>query len=336
MSYENVALADLIPSARLVVDELLHVTAGERVALVTDGRTPRELSAVIAGCVKAAGGEYTVLEIPTRGIGSNNELPVIVERALEAADCLIGLTMSSGAPTYAAVTKRLLDARTLRAISMVMRPLEVFTGGGAVADYRALLAEGRQLAELWRVGTTMRIRSALGSDLVADVAGEDVVVECGFADEPGMEAAFSDGEVSSRPVEGTARGVLVVDGPVAHVGTAAEPLRLTIEGGRVVALEGSGPQARELQRILDEVENASNIAEFGIGLNGSCRRNGRFEEEKKARGNVHVALGDNIFYGGTVSSPVHIDMIVHDTSVELDGVPLLVDGELVAPLTQVA
>ncbi|MDW5598424.1 aminopeptidase [Conexibacter stalactiti] len=319
-------LADLIPTARRVVDELLALQPEERVALITDAGTPPQLTGALAGCVSAAGGEYVVLEMPTRGLLRNNELPAMIERALEEADCLLGLTRTSGAPTYAATTKRLLDAGSLRAISMVMRPLEIFTGGGALADYAELRAEGERLGDIWRRGRTMRITTPAGTDLVAEVSGEDVVIECGYADRPGMEAAFSDGEVSSRPHEGTARGTLVVDGPVAHVGTAAEPLRFTVENGVVTGFEGGGPQGRAMRHILDTVPHVTNIAEFGIGLNGACRRNGLFEEEKKARGNVHVALGDNIFYGGTVASPMHIDMVLYNPTVELDGITLVRDG----------
>jgi leucyl aminopeptidase (aminopeptidase T) len=324
-------VVDLVPSARRVVEELLAVHPGESVALITDAATPAALIGALAGCVRAVGGEYAILEMPTRDALRNNELPAMLEHALEAADCLIGLTMTSGAPTYSAAVKRLLDAGRLRAMSMVMRPLEIFTGGGALADYVALRAEGETLAGVWRRGRTMRIQSAAGTDLSAEIGAEDVVVECGYADRPGMEAAFSDGEVSSRPIEGTANGTIVVDGPAAHIGRSTEPLRFTVVHGLVVGFEGSGPRARAMQHILDTVPNVANIAEFGIGLNGSCRRNGLFEEEKKGRGNIHIALGDNIFYGGTVHSPMHIDMVLYAASVQLDDIELVREGTVLVP-----
>jgi leucyl aminopeptidase (aminopeptidase T) len=324
-------VVDLVPTARKVVEELLAVRSGESVALVTDAATPSALVGALAGCVKAVGGEYAILEMPTRDALRNNELPAMVEHALQAADCLIGLTMTSGAPTYAAATKRLLDAGRLRAMSMVMRPLEVFTGGGALADYAALRDEGEALAARWRRGRTMRIRTPAGTDLLADIGAQDVVVECGYADRPGMEAAFSDGEVSSRPIEGTAQGTIVVDGPAAHVGRGTEPMSFTVVDGLVVDFAGGGSRSRAMAHVLDTVPNVRNIAEFGIGLNGSCRRNGLFEEEKKGRGNIHVALGDNIFYGGTVHSPMHIDMVLYGASVQLDGLELVRDGEVLRP-----
>ena len=52
------------------------------------------------------------------------------------------------------------------------------------------------------------------------------------------------------------------------------------------------------------------LAEFGIGLNPLSRRNGDFQEEKKARGNVHAALGDNLVYGGNIQSAVHIALVI--------------------------
>ena len=63
-----------------------------------------------------------------------------------------------------------------------------------------------------------------------------------------------------------------------------------------------------------------------IGLNPASRRNGDFEEEKKARGCVHVAIGDNIFYGGTVQCQVHMDMVLYDPTVHLDDQVVVANG----------
>jgi len=150
------------------------------------------------------------------------------------------------------------------------------------------------------------------------MAGEDVVIECGFATQPGQEAAFSDGEVSSRPHEGQADGVIVVDGPIAHLGVPDSPIRLQVERGKITSVEGDSRQADELRQIVETIDNADNIAEFGIGLNPASRRNGDFEEEKKARGLAHIALGDNIFYGGTTQCAVHMDMVLYHPTVHFD------------------
>jgi len=46
---------------------------------------------------------------------------------------------------------------------------------------------------------------------------------------------------------------------------------LKVENGRVVDVSGACRQADELRDIITDIENADNIAEIGIGLNGACR-----------------------------------------------------------------
>ncbi len=325
MGYSELALQR---SAELVVRQLLAVRAGEQVALVCDGESEMRIVAALTDVVESLGAEFTILQQPSRDTSRKNELTPVIERGLEAADCLIGLTRSGGAPTYAKVVKRLLDDEQLRSISMVMRDFNNFTSGGALADYEALLADGEKLAEVWRKADRIRIQSPSGTDLEAKIGGEEVIVECGFATRPGQEAAFSDGEVSQMPRQGTTQGVLVIDGPIAHLGLPKQAISLLVKDGRVVAVEGKDSTAEELRDIVTGIEQADNIAEIGIGLNSSCRRNGDFEEEKKARGNVHVAIGDNLFYGGTVECAVHMDMVVYRHTVELDGSAVVVEGSV--------
>jgi leucyl aminopeptidase (aminopeptidase T) len=130
------------------------------------------------------------------------------------------------------------------------------------------------------------------------------------------------------PQVNTAQGIIVVDGPIAHIGQPASPITLRVEKGRVVSVSGESPQSDELRSIIETIKNADNIAEVGIGLNPACRRNGDFEEEKKARGNVHIAIGDNIFYGGDVYSPVHMDMVIYQPTVTMDGQKVVDQGHL--------
>ena len=328
MSHAHPRSIDVARSADLIIRRLLAVKAGEQVALVCDPHTEMSMAYALAGVVESVGAEYTILVMPTRGTDRKNELTPPIERALEAANCLIGLTGSCGAPTYAKAVKRLFDERRLRAISMVMRSLDNFTEGGARADYDALYADGERLAELWRAADRIRVTTPAGTDLSAPIGGEAVMIECGFATEPGQEAAFSDGEVSQMPRSGTAEGVIVVDGPIAHIGTPDEPITLRVSAGRVTAVEGTSPQAEELRRIIERVPDADNIAEIGIGLNPACRRNGDFEEEKKARGLVHIAIGDNVFYGGDVECAVHMDMVQYAPTITLDDRLVVEAGEV--------
>ncbi len=329
----NPRTIDANRSADLIVRRLLAVKPDEQVALICDPHSAMEMVYMIAGVVEAVGAEYTILMQPTRATERKNDLTPIIERGLEGANVMIGLTSSSGAPTYSHVVKQLYDRKQIRSISMVMRSLDNFIEGGARADYVALHAEGKELAAIWEKASEIHITTAVGTDLRAPIAGEEVIIECGFATEPGQEAAFSDGEVSQMPRVNTANGVLVIDGPVAHIGKPDSPITLKIENGRVVDVSGACRQADELRDIIAKIKDADNIAEIGIGLNGSCRRNGDFEEEKKGRGNIHVAIGDNVFYGGDVRCAVHMDMVIYHPTVTLDNQVVVDDGKISLPST---
>ena len=61
-----------------------------------------------------------------------------------------------------------------------------------------------------------------------------------------------------------------------------------------------------------------NIAEIGLGLNPACMFNGDFEEEKKARGTCHIAMGNGFYYGQPARSTVHIDMVQYNPTVIFD------------------
>ena len=322
---------ELQASADLIIRRLLAVQAGENVMIVCDPASEMRMAYALADVVAQVGAEYTIAIMPNREQERANVLPAPIAKGLEATDCLIGLTRSSGAPTYAKEVKALYNAKRLRTISMVMRGMENFTTGGALADYEALFAEGQRLAAVWDRARRIRVTTPAGTDLRADIGDARAIVECGFATEPGQEAAFPDGEVSQGPNEGTAEGVIVVDGPICYLGVPDRPVRLRVEKGRVVAVESKGETAAALRRILADIANADNIAEVGIGLNPMCLRNGDFEEEKKARGNVHIALGDNIFYGGQTRSDVHMDMVIYQPTVWLDEQVVVRQGQVDVP-----
>ena len=46
-------------------------------------------------------------------------------------------------------------------------------------------------------------------------------------------------------------------------------------------------------------------------------------------GTAHIALGNSIAYGGNVDAVAHLDCVMRDATVYLDGVPRIVAGALV-------
>ena len=147
------ATVSVAESARLVGRELLAIGPGENVAIVVDDHSAMEMVRALVDVAASAGAEWAILHQPSRPPERKNELGPVIEAAFEKTDVLISLTGSCGAPAYAARVKELLTEKRLRTMSMVMRrPCDNFTSGGALADYRALHAEGQALAAICAAG----------------------------------------------------------------------------------------------------------------------------------------------------------------------------------------
>jgi leucyl aminopeptidase (aminopeptidase T) len=72
-----------------------------------------------------------------------------------------------------------------------------------------------------------------------------------------------------------------------------------------------------------------NVAEFGIGTNYKAKLTGVILEDEKVMGTIHIALGDNISMGGIVSVPSHLDGLVKNPTVEVDGNIIMKNGKFI-------
>jgi len=151
--------------------------------------------------------------------------------------------------------------------------------------------------------------------------------------DPGDYAIFHLGEVTTMPIEGTVNGIIVYDGSI-YGRVPANPLKLVVEGGRVVKLMPLGDYdelIREFERDLFEKgdENATVVGEFGLGINPNCELGGSVMEDESKRGTCHFDLGDNIGLGGENKSNVHLGEVSLAPTIEADGKRVIIDGELV-------
>ena len=322
----------LLQSANMIITRLLKVRQGEQVLLVADSKTDMSMVTALAAEASAVGAGYLVVTIPSRekvGVESQTSLPESVRKILEDFQVVVGLTATSGAPSYDSKVAHLLHTKEIRYMSMVLRSIENWTEGAARANYEEVYSTAQELAKVFK-GREVEVTTPSGTNLSAIIEGRKAIVEAGIAFEPGQSAAFSDGEVSLSTVEGTAKGVAIIDGPIAYLGAPREPVRVEIEKGRVVKVSG-GRESRILGDWLEKVENLDNFAEIGIGVNPNARRNGDWQEEKKGLGTAHFALGDNIYYYGRVHCPIHLDMVMYDPMVAVDGKVIAKDRRLYTP-----
>lgn len=126
------------------------------------------------------------------------------------------------------------------------------------------------------------------------------------------------------PVERTTQGTLVID----SMGeTVKQSLTVTTRMG---GLKFQGPEATRPERLLQSADkNAHNIWELGIGTNPNARPTCAVLEDEKVLGSVHIALGDDTSYaGGHTKSETHLDGILLQPAMKIDGRLIMKNGKL--------
>jgi leucyl aminopeptidase (aminopeptidase T) len=314
-----VTQGDLDRAVHAVVRECLAVKDGEEVLVVCDPRTQRVGERLRDEAAEA--GAEAVLAVITERPSHGAEPPRTVAEAMAASDVLMAPTMQS--LSHTAARKRATDngarAATFPGVTeeMLARVMS--------ADMEGLRRKGHAVAEALERATEARITDANGTDLVLDISGREAIPDAGELTEPGAFGNLPCGEGFIAPVTGN--GTLVVDGSLAGIGLAEEPVELVVEGGHLTSARG-GQGMAFMNLLTEHGEDGTNVAELGIGTNEKAILTGEILEDEKIAGTCHVAFGASAGIGGTVQVPVHLDCIVMKPTVELDGEAIVRDGEL--------
>jgi leucyl aminopeptidase (aminopeptidase T) len=310
---------DLDRAVRAVVRECLAVKQGEEALVVCNPATQR-LGERLREEAAEAGADAVVATISERASHAA-EPPGTVAAAMAAADVVLAPTVQS--LSHTAARKRASEAgvrcATLPGVTedMLARVMS--------ADMEGLRRKGQAVAEALDRASEARITDANGTDLLLDISGREAIPDAGEITEPGAFGNLPCGEGFISPVTGN--GTLVIDGSLAGIGLAEEPVVLVVEGGHLTSARGSQGMAF-MELLTEHGEDGTNVAELGIGTNEKAILTGEILEDEKIAGTCHIAFGASAGIGGTVQVPVHLDCIVMKPTVELDGEAIVRDGEL--------
>ena len=147
---------------------------------------------------------------------------------------------------------------------------------------------------------------------------------------------FPTGEFNVAPIEGSANGTLVIDLTMHHLGRLSSPIVLTVEHGRVTKIDG-GADARILRDYLLTYgdDNAYMCpAEASVGVNAKAVIRGIQREDKNIMGSMHFGLGTNIDVGGSVKSKIHMDGVILEPTLYVDGSLRIEQGRFLAPIEE--
>ncbi len=247
------------------------------------------------------------------------EPPMAVAGAMAASDVVALPTTKSLTHTDA---RREACRAGARIASMPGITMEMLERGGLHADYGKMRRLTDALARIGTKAEVIRITSPLGSDFTAGLRGRKMLADTGFLWRKGSFGNLPAGEAFIAPVEGSSEGKLVFDGSFSSVGVLKEPIELVVEKGRVVECSNDA-----LSEVIEKYENADNIAEIGLGTNKAARLIGNVLEDEKVYGTCHVAIGDNHTFGGATRAGIHLDGVIKNPWVFLDGVEVVGEGK---------
>lgn len=196
------------------------------------------------------------------------------------------------------------------------------------ADYLPIQKRCQQLVDLLTCKDQVTITNPSGTNLTLSIKGRTATADDGFLTKKGSYGNLPAGETMLAPVEGTANGIYVVEGSFAEIPTD-KPIVVTVKDGFAIKISG-GKAANLINQSVKTVGlNGRNIAELGVGTNPNANPQGKVLEAEKAYGTVHLALGNNMSYGGKVDVPFHMDGIILSPTLIVDNQVIIKEGEFI-------
>ena len=312
---------ECLPAFETLATTCGGIKPGDRCLIVSDSGADQEIVEAAESVLATLGGQVVIVgsgpaELP------GDDPPAAVGAAMLEADLILELTSVFIGSCAARRTACEQGARYLTVPGLSWTTLR--PDGPFSADFHALGEHAKRLAERFDAAAEFRLTSDAGTALAGSFEGRRGRPLWGIADEPGGYAAPPDVEVGASPVEGTAEGVVVVDGSLLFLGPdqLASPVRLRFEAGHLVDVDG--PDAWRLTDALERSgdDRMSLLAEVSIGLNPFSRPGGSALELEGIVGGAHVAVGNNVPYGGSNDARSHIDCVLLRATLSLDGEPL--------------
>ena len=303
-----------LAAGRNVMKQCLAVKSGESVLIVTD---PARTN--LAGIFETAAREITdkVEVVSFTGQTENaQEPPELVAAKMKAANIALLVTSLSISHTKA---RKDACAAGCRIASMPGISADIIKRT-LTADYTQIAKLSTKLAKILTQAKSANLTSPAGTDLSFNLSGRTALADTGLYLKPGSWGNLPAGEACIGPLEGKTQGVLVIDGT---------PIKIIVKDGLATTISGS-KAAKNLIKILDQIgPKARNIAELGIGTNPLAKLSSNVLEAEKVYGTCHVALGNNLSYGGRINVPFHSDGIILNPTLQIDGKIIIKSGKIV-------
>ncbi|MEB3859715.1 MAG: hypothetical protein LRS43_00735 [Desulfurococcales archaeon] len=306
---------EVAEAALKLVRDVLGIEEGQEVAITADTMSDWVVVEAVASAVKSVGAKPVVAWYPSPpGVGKAVD-KVAPSRSLvsllKSADVWIELNRNW--LLYSSIYEEVLGEPGLKYMCLVGMDSDMMARMVGRVDVKLLYEFQRRLANVTREQKRVRVTSPSGTDLYFENDPERPVIAEGEVSGPGEYMLF--GQVSWAPVEESVNGVLVIDGsmwPPDDLGLLRSPIKLYIEGGRIVDIEG-GIEAGVLKSWLDSLgdEKMYYLAHVSYGCNPGARLSGNILEDERVWGVLDFGFGSQAeaFKGRLGPAASHTDGI---------------------------
>ncbi|MBU2052262.1 MAG: aminopeptidase [Patescibacteria group bacterium] len=307
--------------AQSVFDQCFGLKHKESVLVVTDKDKLKE-AVLFLSAAKQITDKVEMLEFNTMTENAQ-EPPAAVAKKMTQADVTLLVTTYSLSHTRARKKASQAGVRmaSLPGITqgMIIRTLAI--------DYQSIAKLSQKIARVLTDGKLVSITSPGGTNLELSIAGRRGIADTGLYIKPGDFGNLPAGEAFTAPLENSVNGVVVFDGAFADIDLDS-PIKLEIINGRAVNITGR-QAAQQLRNLIKQIGvKAGLIGEFGLGTNPAAKLSPEVLEAEKVYGTCHLALGNNLGFGGTINVPFHSDGIILKPTVTIDGRVILKDNKI--------
>lgn len=326
-----------------------NVTRGMKVLVVTDTAHDARVWQAIMSVLSELGADATLALFDPRP-ADYYDPPAPVCEAMKTVD--LNILLASTGMLHAHANMAAMDAGVPVLCMDGGMTLEMFQSGAVTEDQKEMALRQYYVAtNIFGTDAKMcRVTSKYGCDFTYSVegrifipkkAGDDFtpykiqkVSEALNRKSKMVRFLYPNGEYNVPPVEGTGNGKLVVDLCMHQIGRVSSPIELTVEKGRIVKIDG-GADAHFLRNYLAEYgdENAYMCpAEASVGINSKAKIRGVQREDKNILGSMHFGLGTNVDVGGSILSNIHMDGVILEPTLYVDGDMRIEHGRFLRPV----
>jgi leucyl aminopeptidase (aminopeptidase T) len=304
--------ASLRAPAETALDQCMDLQSGESCTIVTDDERQAIGEALFTVAQETTDDAALVRFRPDDQHGA--EPPEPVSAAMAGADVVLAPTTKSLSHTRARTDANEAGAR--------VATLPGITDGvflmGLDADYENIAAECARIYEEVAGARELRVTSPQGTDVTIQPGDREWRQDTGLVHDPGEMSNLPAGEVFVSPEDAT--GTVVVDGTMMPHGRIDDEVTFAVEDGQVTRVDDDALR-EEVETAAEAAGDAAyNVAEMGIGTNVAVTDLvGSVLLDEKAGGTVHVAIGDDHGIGGDTEAPIHLDGVLTDPTVRVDG-----------------